>query len=468
MPINPVMNTPNLGRIQKFITTYFSNDEIAEAAFSEFHEFYINMPDGVSRSTQALHWVDYCYRHGRLDYLLRYLHNKREIVFVNQLGDLTSVLNQYNLLNKQDINNQAHKESVPQKIIKKQKLPSFKIRERGSWFIQTPKQLLLCAQRRNNPSSITIFSHDHTQEQFAFEPLWSINNVAIIREPVYWPDCEKLLLSLSFEWNMGASGLRTIDLHTGKEMAAFHQEKDVSRPLPIGDTVFLTTFTKKAVLLRFDEVYKEVWSQEIPVWQPGQTAVLDNQQIYVSMGKLGVYRYWRGDGRITNKYELQPNEGKAILDPLVLETSLIVVTSNGFVISFDKTQAERIWTIHLGRAITTGPLIINEQLIVGNKGKEPDHYEINAVHLQTGTPIWNEPFSLGKTSHFQAPLASFRNTIYCISDNGTMYALNAQDGRCLGMYQFTKYSRCQPLITEIGHILIADRNCQIVEYNQLS
>jgi outer membrane protein assembly factor BamB len=216
--------------------------------------------------------------------------------------------------------------------------------------------LIVCVDNEGQTQGF-IYALEHEQPGMPERWLVSLPATYTARFAVYLSKYNQIVVSVS-NWRTALgknSYLLAIDAATGQEVWRYPEQKELvnlSAPVLVQDNVFVVT-TGYVLLLSPENPRKPVWSQPFPFtphwFYNGITS--NESMIYISAKKSGVIGLGQQTGQVEKQYSV--SEGEVWLAAAVDDQNLIVGTSTGQLIAFDKVATHQKWCMQVGREITT-------------------------------------------------------------------------------------------------------------------
>lgn len=447
-----------------FIVQHFDDTELHTLILVNFPRFH---DERYSRQHAkidiVLDLVSWCRRHNQTDKLLEILQTERGDLFKHFGGESNKNKNEGDNLRIQTGDHQGdlekcrtNKQSL--KIRKSWRLPDQKLREPYGCTIRVlvnSGQIFVSSENLQS-TEVSLFSIHALEMDGEPKQQWCEKAVDIAPELVFWPAKKSILLNPSFHLPRDNSGLMTFSIESSDLMVVFPSKCDLARPSVIGERVIVTTSAKKILLLDYQKSCEIVWTTQIPSWWHRQSSLIYKDQVYVPVGKFGVYQLSLLDGAINKKFQTNTSLGQVKDLPAIENSNLFVGTHLGYVVAYEIHNANMLWQTKVGRSLTTAPIIKGELLVVGAKAEKSTSYEIVALRRLSGEVVWR--FTLNQPlAHFFSSLIIFKGLIICWSDSGTVYALEPETGNVVWFYQLAKLSRSNPVVINDDFLVLVDR-----------
>lgn len=281
------------------------------------------------------------------------------------------------------------------------------------------------------------------------------------RFATFVPHHNLLIVSVS-NWHTALnenSYLLALDVKTGQEVWRFpeqHELNNLSAPIFIKDKIFAVTNGKILLL--------PVENPGEPIWQPFpftphwfyNSIITDENRFYVSVRKGGVVGLAQGTGGWEKQY--RPEEGEVRFAAALHHDTLIIGTTTGQLIAYDKTTTRQKWCVQVGNEITTGPLVHDPYVYVG--AKDGTTHKILAVSSSNGqtTSTGFQPFTTASNRPFHAPLSLTPDyLLLCGANDGNLYALDAFTGQKEWQHSMQSELFSTPVIADNGQIIVGSR-----------
>jgi len=216
-----------------------------------------------------------------------------------------------------------------------------------------------------------------------------------------------------------------------------------SKPLVLGDTVYVATFDGKLFALKDNRSSaSELW--QIQLGEHGITTDLagNNNGILASSRDLILYSVSPGTGEIQWRHGLLDGAwiddkfypadiisgGQYQASPVVVDSVVFAGGPGGFLHAIDVRSGQELWRFETNGKIAATPRVAEGKVFVGQHLKNDEYY---AVDQKTGEPVWiNENFGwthVGATGYAG-------NRIFVGTPRGKMHAINADDGSILWIF----------------------------------
>jgi len=248
-----------------------------------------------------------------------------------------------------------------------------------------------------------------------------------------------------------------LDGRSGKVLWRFNTQGVITIPPTIGGSqVFVAsdignTHYLRAINAKTGTLIWQYTRNTPPECMCSQASILSGNLLFAQSDGHSLFAFAPNGAAPSKRIWQFPGDGAALTSPVVADGFVVFGSGDHNVYGLEAKTGAVKWTGSTGYIFTANPLVQNGVVVIGDQGGNIDGFD-----LRTGKSLWS-----ASAGEVDVAAVAKADTIYQVSDDHSVYALNIANGNQIWQYSMDDYAEYSPVIAG-NLVIVANRAGQLL------